>query len=308
MKKMFIILSLILLVAACTSTPPPGTQIGADPFYKSFYEQTRLIMSREEIRIYKHLPGKEAKAKFIEEFWKKRDPTPDTDENEIKEEFQERIAYANKWFNEHRSKDRGWDTPRGRILLQIGLPEERYWGDVPDTGRSGRLNSTQPYPMEVWIYYRYQMRLVFYGDRQGFGTFRLGRPPAQLATVLALAKKRLDLGSKKPKKDSFKFTAEFRDGSLVIRIPTKRVSFEEKDNKMTADFRVEIHVYRGYNKVETVVKKKSVSEDRADLLNTGNIEFSIPYSPPEKGQYQFDIIIMEEASSEKYRSFLKKKF
>lgn len=308
MKKMFPILSLILLVAACTSTPPPVTQIGADPFYKSFYEKTRLLMSKEEIRIYKHLPGKEAKAQFIEEFWKKRDPTPDTDENEIREEFEERVAYANKWFNEGRSKDRGWDTARGRILLQIGFPEERHWGEIPNTDRSGRLITTQPYPMEIWNYHRYQMRLVFYGDRQGFGTFKLGRPPAQLGTVLELAKKRLDIGSKKSKKDALKFTAEFRDGNLVIRIPVKRVSFEEKDDKMTADFRVEIHVYRGYNKVETVVEKKSVSEDRTELLNSRNIEFSIPYSPPEQGQYQFDIIIMDESSSEKYRAFLKKKF
>jgi hypothetical protein len=126
--------------------------------------------------------------------------------------------------------------------------------------------------------------------------------------VLELAKKRLDLGSKKPKKDTFKYDSDFRDGRLTIIIPTKRVSFEEKDDKMTAAFRIEIHVYRDYNKVETVVEKKSISKDKAELLNTNNIEFSIPYSPSGKGEYQFDIIVMDESSTEKYRTFLKKKF
>ena len=311
MKKMFSILSLILLVAACSSTPRPETQpkLNADPFHKSFFEKTRLLMSKEEIQIYKHLPDKEAKEKFILEFWQKRDPTPDTDENEMKEEFEERIAYANKWFNEGRSKDLGWDSQRGRILLQLGFPEERHWGEVPDINPyTGRTRSTQRYPMEVWVYYRYQMRLTFHGDRQGFGTFRLNRPPSQLGTVLELAKRRLDLGSKKSKKDTFKFSTNFKDGRIIIKIPVKRISFEEKDYKMTAGFRIEIHVYRGYNKVETIIEKKSVSKDKAELLNTKNIEFTIPYSPSESGQYQFDIILMDESSTEKYRSFLKKKF
>lgn len=308
MRKLIIILSLMLLLAGCSSTKTskPKIDLNADPFYESFYEKTRLIMSKEEIQIYKHLPDKEARMKFIEEFWKKRDPTPDTEENEIREEFQERIEYANKWFNEHRSKSRGWDTERGRILLQIGFPEERQWGELPDTNAAGRLNTTQPHPMEVWMYYRYQMRLVFWGDRQGFATFRLRRPPSQLGTVLDMAKKALDIGTNKPKKDTFKFKAHFSQDNLVIGIDPKRVSFEEKDNKMTADFRIELHVYKDYEKLETIVEKKSVSKDQSELLNSKKIEFSIPYTPKEKGTYYFDVIVQDVSSSAKYRTFIKR--
>lgn len=308
MRKLIIILSLMFWLVGCssTTTSKPKIYLDADPFYESFFEKTRLIMSKEEIQIYKHLPDKESKMEFIEEFWKKRDPTPDTEENEVKNEFEERIEYANKWFNERRSKDRGWDTARGRILLQIGFPEERKWGEIPDTNREGRLMSTQPHPMEVWIYYRYQMRLVFWGDRQGFGTFKLGRPPSQLGTVLDMAKRALDIGTNKPKRDAFKFKADFKGDKLVIEVETNRVSFEEKDGKMTADFRVELHVYKDFEKVETIVEKRSVSKGQNELLNTKKIELSIPYTPSAAGAYYFDVIVQDVSSSAKYRTFIKR--
>lgn len=303
MRKLFIFLGLMTLVVTCAAAKE---KMNVDPFYESFFEKARLIMSKEEIQIYKHLPDKEAKEKFIVEFWKKRDPTPDTEENEIKAEFEERIAYANRWFNEGKSRSRGWDTARGRILLQLGFPEERHWGEIPDT-IGGRLNTTQPYPMEIWVYYRYQMTLRFTGDRQGFGTFRLARVSSQLGTVLALAKRRLDLGSKKPKKDMFKFKADFKNKSLRVAIQPKRVSFAEKEGKMTANFRVEMHVYRNYEKIETIVEKKSVDKDKDELLKTKKIEFSLLYTPPVKGTYFFDVIVTDESSTAKYRIFLKKR-
>jgi GWxTD domain-containing protein len=300
----------MFLLVGCSSTSASKVKISidADPFYDSFFEKTRLIMSKEEINIYKHLPDKESKKEFVKDFWAKRDPTPDTEGNEIKEEFFTRIEYANKWFDEHRSKDKGWDTERGRILLQIGFPEERQWGELPDTGRSGRLMTTQPRPMEVWYYYRYQMRLIFLGDRQGFHTFRLPRPPAQLGTVLEIAKKALDLGTNKPKKDTFKFKGDFIKNDMVITIDTERISFAEKDGKMSAEFRIEMHVYRDYKKIETIVEEKSISKAKNELLNSKKVEFSITYTPPEKGEYNFDVIVMEKSSSVKYRTFLKKKF
>lgn len=307
MKKYSILLCFIFLAGVIGAAPKES--INQDSFYESFFEKTRLIMSKEEIQIYKHLPDREAREDFIKDFWLKRDPTPDTEDNEIKEEFEERIAYANRWFNERKSKERGWDTERGRILLQIGFPEDRQWGDVPDVSSSGRLQTTQPYPMEIWVYYRYQMSLIFMGDRQGFGTYRLARIPPQLGTILELSRQRLDLGTQKVQKNAFKFDADFKNGEIVIPIEVKRTSFVEKEGKMTADFRVEAHVYRDYKKIETIIEKKTISKDKDELLKTKTTALTISYSPPpEKGEYFFDIIVTDLSTAAKYRDFFKHKF
>lgn len=309
MKRIFIIFWLSVFVLAAFGK----SKIDQDPFYLSFFQKTRLIMSKEEIEIYKHLPDSEAKAEFIEEFWQKRDPNPETDENEVKQEFQDRIDYANRWFNEHRGHDMGWDTQRGRILLQLGFPEERHWGEIDDIFGSemganrGKLRTTQRIPIEIWYYFRYQMVLTFIGDRQGFGTFKLAYAPTPLAENLKVAIRRLDLGLQKPRKNAFRFDAGFNAGNIKITIPVKRISFEEGDAGMNAEFSLQVNVYRDYEMIDSIEEKFSVNKDKEELLNIKDISYVIPYSPMQKGRYYFDIIITDEASAEKYRNYCKYK-
>ena len=63
----------------------------------------------------------EEREQFIEAFWQRRDPTPDTVENEFKEEHYRRIAYANERFS---SGIPGWRTDRGRIYIMWGKPDQ----------------------------------------------------------------------------------------------------------------------------------------------------------------------------------------
>ncbi len=308
MKRLLIVLSLagLLILSAC-STKPPIHGVKSDPYYDSFFEKARLIMSKEEIQIYKHLPNQQARGEFVAEFWAKRDPTPDTEENEIKNEFYERIEYANKWFNESKAGERGWDTERGRILLQIGFPEERQWGELPNTSAGGRLRTTQRIPMERWIYLRYQMVLTFIGDRQGFNSFKLYRIPAQLRTVIDIAKNRLDLGANKSAKNTFKFDADYSGSKIKITIPVKKVSFEKSADKMKADFLIQVFVYRDYEKIDEVEESQSFSSNKDSLLERKTIDFTVAYPPPKKGTYFFDVIVTEKSSGAKYRTFCKHK-
>jgi len=301
MKKIPILVVFLLLVLACTSKP----RVNTDPFYEGFYEKTRLIMSDEEIEIYKHLPDAGAKEEFIAEFWKKRDPNPDTEENEVKEDFIERIAYANRWFNENRSKNRGWDTERGRILLQLGFPDEREWGEVPLTDSAGRLLSTQRVPLERWIYYEYTLYLEFIGDFDGFGTFKLRRIPVNLRTSLDLAKARMDYGTGKKKKGYFKFSAEFKADNIIVVIPAKRVTFEDKEGRMNAEFKVQVSVYRDYRKVRDIDLQKTFTATQEEILASKEITFDVAYSPDQPGEYYFDIIIVDKLSDSRYRNFCK---
>jgi GWxTD domain-containing protein len=275
----------------------------AVPTYKdSFFETARLIMTKEEIDIYKHLAGPGEREEFVREFWKKRDPDPETEENENREEFELRIAFANKWFKEH-SKGRGWDTERGRLLLQLGFPEERRFGDAPITGRGGGLITSKRVRMEIWTYYRYQLQLVF-ADSNDTGRLRLTRIPSNLLTVMDRVKFTLDLREQSHLKKAFRFSTGFKNGNININVPVKKVSFEEKDSQMGVDFDITVYVYRDNKKIDEVKAKKSFLLDKNELLKLNNLEFSIPYPVSEKGKYYFDVVIEDRNSATKYRDFV----
>src|SRR5713101_6998377 len=67
--------------------------------YKDWLEKDVIyIITDDERKAFKKLQTDEERERFIEEFWRRRDPDPDTDENEFKEEYYERVAYANEHF------------------------------------------------------------------------------------------------------------------------------------------------------------------------------------------------------------------
>ncbi len=81
----------------------------------------RYIITPEEEQAFKLLGTDEERDEFIEQFWLRRDPTPDTEENEFREEHYRRIQYANEHFA---AGIPGWRTDRGRIYIVWGPPDE----------------------------------------------------------------------------------------------------------------------------------------------------------------------------------------
>jgi len=272
----------------------------------TFYDVARLIMTKEEKEIYKHLPSKPARLDFIEEFWEKRDPTPGTEENESRDEFYLRIAFANKHFKEF-SQGRGWDTERGRILLQLGFPDKREFGNYAPTS-GGRLMTSKRWRVEKWVYYRYNLVLFFQGDDDASSRMRLTRVPSELAFALDRAKQNMNLVSKADIKKSFKFEVDYKKNRFDISIPTKNVSFKEgTDNRMIVDFNINLYVYRENKKIDFVVIPKTVNMEKEKLLNLKTLEFSIPYVLTKKGKYLFDMVIEEKSTGEKFRDMTKYK-
>ena len=93
-----------------------------DPVNTEFFSDVRYIITGEEKKIFLELPSSEKEA-FRENFWKIRDPNPDTEENEFKVMYYDRIETANDLFiSEGRP---GWLTDRGRIFVLFGPPWER---------------------------------------------------------------------------------------------------------------------------------------------------------------------------------------
>ncbi len=124
----------------------------ASPFKKWLDEDVGYIISDEEKATFKRLNTDEEREQFIEQFWLRRDPTPDTVENEFKEEHYRRIAYANERFA---SGIPGWKTDRGKIYIMYGPPDENE--SHPSGGTYERPmeeggGSTSTYPFEKWRY------------------------------------------------------------------------------------------------------------------------------------------------------------
>jgi len=123
--------------------------------YKTWLEQdASYIITDEERKAFKSLTNDEEREAFIETFWQRRNPNPDSPENEFREEHYRRIAYANEHFAAGKP---GWKTDRGRIYIMWGKPDDI--DSHPSGGSYQRPydeggGSTDTFPFEVW-HYRY---------------------------------------------------------------------------------------------------------------------------------------------------------
>ena len=122
------------------------------PYRKWLTEDVGYIITDEERTAFKRMTTDDERQNFIEGFWLRRDPTPDTAENEFKEEHYRRIAYANERYA---SGIPGWKTDRGRIYITFGPPAEIE--SHPSGGSYERPyeeggGTTSTYPFEKWRY------------------------------------------------------------------------------------------------------------------------------------------------------------
>src|SRR5947209_239743 len=124
----------------------------AGPWKKWMNEDVIYIITDEEKQAFKRFKTDEERQQFVEQFWLRRDPTPDTEENEYKEEHYRRIAYAN---DHYASGIPGWKTDRGMIYIKYGPADEI--DSHPSGGSYQRPyeeggGQTSTYPFEDWRY------------------------------------------------------------------------------------------------------------------------------------------------------------
>ena len=123
--------------------------------YKTWLDQdVTYIISDEERKAFKNLSNDEERDAFIEQFWLRRNPNPDSPENDFREEHYRRIAYANEHFAAGKP---GWKTDRGHIYIAFGKPDSI---DAHPSGGSYQRpmdeggGETSTFPFETW-HYRY---------------------------------------------------------------------------------------------------------------------------------------------------------
>jgi GWxTD domain-containing protein len=316
MKRYRAILLLIILsigIAACRAP----IRMEKDPFFEPFYEKARLIMTEEEMEIYKRLPDRESKEEFIREFWRIRDPDTSTAENENKTEFEKRIEYSNRWFGwrnpdkgrlkpEDQKRYRGWDTERGRIYIVLGPPDSLiYDGSALMTG-GRRISSPEGRRVETWAYWRYRMYVTFI--RGGMGRWHITDPEPDLFRFLEAAKLNLiEPGSREEAERRLTFDAEFRKGIILIFIPMRRINLVEKGGFLLNELGIEVNVYRDHKKVDRLRQDKSFQWTEEAALEREKVLVELPFDAQEKGEYLLDIIVEDRlaVAFPKYRNYVR---
>lgn len=160
----------------------------AGPWKKWLNEDVVYIITDEEKAAFKRFKTDEEKQQFVESFWQRRDPTPDTEENEYKEEHYRRIAYAN---DHYASGIPGWKTDRGMIYIKYGAPDENE--THPSGGSYQRPyeeggGQTSTFPFEQWRY-RYidgigTNIIIEFVDKSMSGEYKMVMDPTEKDALL----------------------------------------------------------------------------------------------------------------------------
>jgi GWxTD domain-containing protein len=296
LKSTFFTLFSIFFYFACASV-----QI-RDSYYYDFYEKARLLMTEEEDETYRHLPDAAAKERFINTFWETRDPDSLTEENEFRDEFQERIEFANENFGfpagtPNRETSRGWNTDRGRIYLVLGPPDWMHtiWREKEPEAVVARDASGNPEVPKEWIreehwhYQEHHLTLVFMLHRRHW---TLESAPPDLLHVMEEAKREMISPANATEAEfGFRFSLRYEDRCVRVDIPVRGVQYAEKDGKLRALFEVSVQVMKEGTLVRTLRESKEFLLSEGDLLDLRHLEIRMPYVPPGPGEYLLQVTV-----------------
>lgn len=280
-------LVLIHVLAGCSargklirSLPPEDQQ---------FLSEVRYIITNQEKKLFPTLGTAERK-QFIEDFWKKRDPSPSTDENEFRDQYYGRIDKANRLFREGSS---GWLTDRGRVLILLGDPERR---NVYPSGYT-----FYDRPMEIWYYHLFTIVFV---DYTFTGVYKLEPQSVQQLGMITSTQMSL-----KPEGLSFlQVVFDFglqveksgaNEATLVVSVPYETLNMAQKPGQTSAiETTLKIDVLVSADKGETVLQKqetKAVSlapEELGTLAKNLDIRLPLTLAP---GKYSA-LVTLENAT------------
>ena len=207
---------------------------------KEFLKKVRYIITSEEHQTFINLPPSERK-EFIEDFWKRRDPEPDTEENEFKDSYFKRIKEANELFSVGQA---GFLTDRGMIYILFGPPDDIHQSQI--------FMRRMGYDQEVWLYSRlldkYPNVRISFVDRLGTGNYELMRTSSIYSIIQEAKLYYLNLASKKRffqcDLNLKKLEKEGNNVELLIQIkvPYKNLWFSSEEDKMETTLSLKIEI------------------------------------------------------------------
>jgi GWxTD domain-containing protein len=215
-----------------------------DPVNKDWHNKVRYIITKEESRTFLDLPNEE-REEFKDNFWKRRDPDPNTEENEFQMEYFNRMDHSDELFISEGKP--GWMTDRGRIYILFGPPLDRI------TYPMGYSTSSRC--QEVWYYGDFPVVFV---DNTCTGTYRLVTYDLssirsmnlmymhELSSAQARAQQtisgRIEDVSFDWDVDKTVDTPDRLEGTLLVKIPYGNIWFAEEGSKLvtTLELRFEL--------------------------------------------------------------------
>ncbi|MDQ1354343.1 MAG: GWxTD protein [Acidobacteriota bacterium] len=157
---------------------------------------------------------------------------------------------------------------------------------------------------ETWIYNRHLLALEFIDN--GFGTFRLTFWAPELLS--AIESEKFTIFDNKQATQRLKFKAGYENNEITISIPVKDITFDEDGANMKAKFNILIYVYYDYKKIDKKEETRDLVLSKEELLKKDTLDLTVPYSPPQKGKYYFDVIVKDLISTSSYRNLIQHKF
>lgn len=257
----------LTLMAACRLY---NLERNLNPVNADFLNKVRYIITSEERKTFLELPDSE-KPQFIEDFWKRRDPDPTTEENEFKMEYFNRIEHATEAFIGEGLP--GWLTDRGRIYILFGPPTDR----ITQPMGADAYSRCQ----EIWYYGNFPVVFI---DQTCTGNYKLVTYElSELRDLNLLYMHELNMaqadaqkGSLIEEKKLFDFSASARvtvreagrlEGTVTLEIPYERIWYKSEGKKLWTTLEVVLVLQDA--KKATVWQYKNtydISLDEAELV------------------------------------------
>lgn len=291
----FVILVVLLGTITCSST----ARANLDPESEAFLSTVRYIITKDEKKAFLNLPPSERPA-FIENFWKKRDPDPSTEENEYKIMYYHRIEEANKLFRDGLGE--GWLQDRGRIYILLGPPDSRQ--------RYPRGYNFGDYPTEVWYYGFYT---IFFVDVDWSNNYELVKGSAyNLAQIM---KTQMAWKPRIPKdkvvfdtSGDIKIQKEENSQKILIKIPYRNIWMRAEGENLETSIKAEVNITNDDTNTKTWEYTKeykiSLTESELEKMYDENYTIEIPTQLPE-GNYTINVILENTTDAKKIAKSLK---
>ncbi|HSA96875.1 MAG TPA: GWxTD domain-containing protein [Acidobacteriota bacterium] len=204
------------------------------PARADFLSKVGYIITKAERKIFLELPDSE-RADFIEDFWKRRDPDPDTPVNEYRLEYEARVKRAGELF--HGEGRPGWLTDRGRIYILFGPPSERLTYPMDASG----------FCREIWYYGSFPVVFI---DEQCQGNFVMRAINLEHLQELNIAQGHFQKTFDQDKRffdydvsmTKTSVTPEVFEGQVFVDIPYNTIWFAFKQGRLETAFDVQIEI------------------------------------------------------------------
>jgi GWxTD domain-containing protein len=293
-----LVLSFLLPSLLLVSCAAKHAEKNLDPESKKFLSEVRYLITEEEREAFAKLPPSE-QGQFIQEFWKKRDLDPETEENKFKDEYYQRIKEANRLFTEGGTP--GWLQDRGRVYILIGAPDQRE--------ASPRGRSFYDVPTEIWYYGFFQIVFV---DLYWSGNYKLEPQSAQHLAEINLSqmafRPRIIRGTQESYAGVFELNLEIEETQkeqpiLLVKIPYRQIVLTAEGEKLKTTLELSLVVFNASQKKVWEYQKKYpilLEEDELERLSRQEFVIEIAMSL-EKGDYDIVVELVNAAAGSKGR-------